>query len=71
MRFSIMSESEILKHAEGQVHLGQYYDSNRVPIKAGLLDPALVKVSLFCILLGWYTFWNWFADVLLAFVFFY
>lgn len=31
-----------MKAAEVQVYLGQYYNSNRVPIQGGLLDPRMV-----------------------------
>ncbi|KAJ8756358.1 hypothetical protein K2173_025170 [Erythroxylum novogranatense] len=38
MQFCTMSEAEVLKAAECQVYLGQYYDPNRKPIEGGLLD---------------------------------
>ncbi|KAG8633988.1 DNA-directed RNA polymerase III subunit 1 isoform X3 [Manihot esculenta] len=38
MQFCMMSGVEIIKAAECQVHLGVYYDSNRKPVQAGLLD---------------------------------
>ncbi|XP_012064930.1 DNA-directed RNA polymerase III subunit 1 [Jatropha curcas] len=38
IQFSLMSGHEIVKAAECQVYLGQYYDTNRKPVQGGLLD---------------------------------
>ncbi|XP_031282387.1 DNA-directed RNA polymerase III subunit 1 [Pistacia vera] len=48
IQFSMMSESEIMKAAEVQVYLGQYYNSNRVPIQGGLLDPRMGPANKSC-----------------------
>ncbi|CAL1403267.1 unnamed protein product [Linum trigynum] len=47
MQFSVMSESDVLKAAECQVHLGSYYDINTKPIAGGLLDPRMGPAKKF------------------------
>ena len=42
MEFSIMSQADVLKAAECQVYLGQYYDTSVKPVPGGLLDPRMV-----------------------------
>ncbi|KAL3354961.1 hypothetical protein AABB24_019178 [Solanum stoloniferum] len=41
IKFSLFSESEILKSAEVEVYLGLYYESTKKPIQNGLLDPRM------------------------------
>lgn len=41
IKFSLFSESEILKLAEVEVYLGLYYESTKKPIQNGLLDPRM------------------------------
>lgn len=56
MQFCMMSGVEIIKAAECQVHLGVYYDSNRKPVQAGLLDTHMVRsyISLFSVFVYFY-----------------
>lgn len=44
IKFSLFSESEILKLAEVEVYLGLYYESTKKPIQNGLLDPRMVTL---------------------------
>ncbi|KAL5833044.1 hypothetical protein ACOSQ3_016718 [Xanthoceras sorbifolium] len=48
MKFSMMSEAEIMKSAEVQVHLGRYYQNNKVPFEGGLLDPRMGPANKSC-----------------------
>ncbi|KAF7153706.1 hypothetical protein RHSIM_Rhsim01G0223300 [Rhododendron simsii] len=41
IQFSMFSESDIFKCAEVEVHLGRYYDDQRLPFQHGLLDPRM------------------------------
>ncbi|KAI8573806.1 hypothetical protein RHMOL_Rhmol01G0304200 [Rhododendron molle] len=41
IQFSMFSESDIFKCAEVEVHLGRYYDDQRLPVQHGLLDPRM------------------------------
>ena len=47
IKFSVRSESEILKAAEVDVWRAVYYDASKRPIANGLLDPKMVKFSPF------------------------
>lgn len=43
----MFSESDTFKCAEVEVHQGLYYNSEKVPVEHGLLDPRMVLTSIF------------------------
>ncbi|TXG73952.1 hypothetical protein EZV62_002531 [Acer yangbiense] len=49
IQFSMMSGTEIMKAAEVQVHLGRYYQNNKVPFEGGLLDPRMGPANKTCV----------------------
>ncbi|KAH7862168.1 hypothetical protein Vadar_000978 [Vaccinium darrowii] len=53
IQFSMFSESDIFKCAEVEVHRGVYYDSRKIPIEHGLLDPRMCSVDWEPRLLNW------------------